>query len=175
MGTPDIPAAAETDLLIARWYVEGAPGLNRYVRSLVRDPDDAADICQETFVRLVVLVSSGRLPDSPDAWVRHVARNIVVSRARKQAAGVRAVDRLADRDSSPSTEDAIVRRERDRIVVSALARTADDDRVAMVLAAQGFPTRDIARRLGRSELATRALLCRARGRLRAQLVAWDAP
>ena len=39
----------------------------------------------------------------------------------------------------------------------------------MVLAANGYRGREIAADLGRTELATRALLCRARSRLRARL------
>ena len=41
------------------------PALERYVRSLVRDPDEAADVCQEAFVRLLLVTRAGRLPDSP--------------------------------------------------------------------------------------------------------------
>jgi DNA-directed RNA polymerase specialized sigma24 family protein len=38
-----------------------------------------------------------------------------------------------------------------------------------VMAASGFRTAEIADRIGRTELATRALLCRARGRMRERL------
>jgi DNA-directed RNA polymerase specialized sigma24 family protein len=78
--------------------------------------------------------------------------------------------RLTDADAhGPTTEDAIIRRERDAAIVDALARTAEDDRTAMLLAAQGYRGEEIAERIGRSELATRTLLCRARGRLRVRL------
>ena len=59
----------------------------------------------------------------------------------------------------------------DEAIVSALGNLATDDRKAIVLAAQGYRGIEIARALGRSELASRALLCRARGRLSAHLAA----
>ncbi|HEY8437724.1 MAG TPA: hypothetical protein VIK65_03825 [Candidatus Limnocylindrales bacterium] len=44
----------------------------------------------------------------------------------------------------------------------------------MLLAAQGFGAREIGERIGRTELAARTLLCRARGRLRDRMIAADA-
>jgi RNA polymerase sigma-70 factor, ECF subfamily len=164
---------AAVDAVVAEWYAAEAPGLERYVRSLVRDPDEAADVCQEAFVRLVVAARAGHQPDSPGAWIHRVAHNIVVSEARRRRTGERAIERLADRDTIPSTEDAIVRRERDRQLVAALTDATEDDRTAMLLAAQGYRAREIGQRLGRTELATRALICRARGRLREALVSFE--
>jgi RNA polymerase sigma-70 factor (ECF subfamily) len=164
---------APVDAIVAEWYAAEAPGLERYARSLVRDPDEAADVCQEAFVRLVVAARAGHLPDSPGAWMHRVAHNIVVSEARKRRTGERAVERLADRGTIPSTEDAIVRRERDSEVLRALATARSDDREAILLAASGYRTREIASRLGRTELATRALICRARGRMRRSLAQYE--
>ncbi len=174
METLDTGTRCETtDQLVAEWYAAEASSVQRYVQSLVRDPDEAADICQEAFVRLMVVARAGQMPDAPGAWIRRVAHNLVVSAARRRAVSERALDRLADRDVMPATEDAIVRRERDRTLVDALEGASRDDRTAMLLAAQGFRAQEIGDRLGRTELATRALLCRARGRLRERLVASD--
>jgi RNA polymerase sigma-70 factor, ECF subfamily len=165
--------AATIDASVAEWYAAEAPGLERYVRSLVRDPDEAADVCQEAFVRLVVAARAGGLPDSPGAWIHRVAHNLVVSEARRRRTGERAIERLVDRELTASTEDAIVRRERDRHLVAALNEASADDRTAMLLAAQGYRAREIGQHLGRTELATRALICRARGRLREAMVAFE--
>ncbi len=175
MQTQDTGTRHETaDQLVAEWYATEAAAVQRYVQSLVRDPDEAADICQEAFVRLIVAARAGQMPDAPGAWMRRVAHNLVVSAARRRTVSERALERLADRDIIPATEDAILRRERDRQVVDALAGASNDDRTAMLLAAQGYRAREIGDRLGRTELATRALLCRARGRLRERLVSFDA-
>ena len=103
-----------------------------------------------------------------------VAHNLVVSSVRRRQTAARQADRLVSWDEARSTEDTIVRRERDAEVLRALAAARSDDREAIVLAASGYRTTEIAARLGRSELATRALLCRARSRVRDSLAAIDA-
>jgi RNA polymerase sigma-70 factor (ECF subfamily) len=149
------------------------PGLERYVRSMVRDADEAADVVQETCVRLLLCARAEGLPDSPTAWMSRVAHNLVVSDARKRQTAERRADWLVGPDRLMSTEDAFVRRERDGEVFNALAGARSDDRDAIVLAASGYRTTEIAARLGRTELATRALLCRARGRMRRSLAALE--
>jgi len=145
------------------------PALERYVRSLVRDADEAADIVQETHVRLLITARAGGLPESPGAWMSRVAHSLIVSGARRRQTADRRAEQLAADDEVRSTEDAIVRRERDAEVLRALAAARSDDREAILLAASGYRTREIASRLGRTELATRALICRARGRMRRSL------
>jgi len=104
MDTPELSIGETTpDQLVERWYAEEGAALQRYVRSLVRDTDEAADICQEAFVRLLVVARSGRLPDAPGAWVHRVAHNLVVSNARRRKTGERALERLADQDVARST------------------------------------------------------------------------
>jgi RNA polymerase sigma factor (sigma-70 family) len=164
-------ASTEIDRLVERSYEDERPGLERYVRSLVRDTDEAADVCQEAFVRLLVAGRAGQLPDAPGAWVRRVAHNLVVSNARRRQTRDRTVERLRQEELAASTEESIVNRERDRDLAVALAATGDDDRKVMLLAAQGYRASEIGARIGRTELATRTLLCRARGRLRAQMLA----
>ncbi len=153
------------DEAIEACHVEHAPGLERYVRSLVRDPDDAADICQEAFVRLFLAAREGALPDSPGAWLRRVAHNLAISSHRHRQVGDRVLVRLGAEETSPSIEDTAIRHETNDEIVAALGLVSADDRTAIVLAAQGYRTREIASRLGRTELASRALLCRARSRL----------
>jgi RNA polymerase sigma-70 factor (ECF subfamily) len=163
-----------SDEAVTACYTEQAASLERYVRSLVRDSDEAADICQEAFVRLLVAGREGRMPDAPGAWLRRVAHNLVVSRVRHRQIGDRIQPRLVDDGTIPSTEDTVLLQERDRAVANALAMSASDDRTAILMAAQGYRSGEIASLLGRTELASRTLLCRARGRLRAQLVLAEA-
>ena len=65
-------------------FLANQPSLERYARSLTRDQDEAADVCQEVFIRLLVVARDGRLPDLPGAWMHRVAHNIVVSSARRK-------------------------------------------------------------------------------------------
>jgi RNA polymerase sigma-70 factor (ECF subfamily) len=160
-----------TDEAVTACYAEHAAGLERYVRSLVRDSDEAADLCQEAFVRLLLAGRGGRLPDAPGAWLRRVAHNLVVSGHRHRQVGDRVLGRLGGEEAASSLEDHAIRHEENEAIVLALGSLATDDRAAIVLAAQGYRGTEIARYLGRSELASRALLCRARSRLGAQLAA----
>ena len=113
-------------------------------------------------------------PESPGAWMARVAHNLVVSQARRRQTADRKADRLAPETETRSTEDTLIARERDAEVYRALAAARSDDREAIVLAASGYRTREIADRIGRTELATRALLCRARGRVRRSLEVQEA-
>jgi RNA polymerase sigma-70 factor (ECF subfamily) len=164
---------ATVDLLVVASIEAHRPSLERYVRSLLRDADDAADVVQETCVRLLIAARTDGIPESPGAWMSRVAHNLVVSGARRRQTAERYADRLAGSEATTSTEDAIVRRERDAEVLGALAAARSDDRDAIVLAANGYRTREIATQLGRTELATRALICRARGRMRRSLAALE--
>ena len=43
------------------------------------------------------------------------------------------------------------------------------ERTALILASRGFSGREVAATIGKSELATRSLMCRARSKLRTEL------
>lgn len=134
---------------------------------MTRDPEVAADITQESFLRLYVEARAGRMPDNISAWLYRTSANLIVSRARHTAVAHRFAPRLVG-DDRPAEPDAIaVLREAQDELVAILAMLPAQDRMALVMAAHGATGREIARRLGRSELATRAVLCRARRRLRA--------
>ena len=147
---------------------EQAP-LERYVRGLVRDPDQVADVVQEAFLRFLLVARARRAPENPGAWLRRVAHNSVVSEARHRVVVERHAGRGGQTAADLSTEDAAIRRERDRIIARSLHAARPDDRTVLVLAAQGFDGGEIAAALGRTAVASRALLFRARGRLRARL------
>ena len=61
--------AKSIDSLVVEATEAHRPGLERYVRTLVRDSDEAADIVQETCVRLLVVARADGLPESPGAWM----------------------------------------------------------------------------------------------------------
>jgi RNA polymerase sigma-70 factor (ECF subfamily) len=163
-----------TDGDVAATIAAEQPGLERYIRGLVRDPDEVADISQDAFVRLLLAARAGQAPDNPGAWMRRVAHNAVVSASRHRQVVQRSADRLFDGGVQASTEDDAIRRERDQAIVRSLHDARPADRTAMILAAQGFEASEIGRALGRTPLATRALLCRARGRLRVRLESAEA-
>jgi RNA polymerase sigma-70 factor (ECF subfamily)/transmembrane sensor len=140
--------------------------LATFIGGIERDPRAAEDILSETFLRLIEEVRHGRVPDRPRAWLYRVAANLVVDGGRRRAVVTRSLARLVDRRTEPPADAEIIRGETRREVWAALATLPVDARTALMLAAHGFSGREIAAALGRSELATRSLICRARLRLR---------
>lgn len=137
-----------------------------FLLRMTHDADEADDLVQETFIRLVREARAGRMPDDVRPWLYRVAANAAISRRRRFSTFTRLVPRLLDRSEPERPEGEVVRRERDGVLGDALARLQPDARAALLLAAQGFSGREIAASLGRSEGATRTLMCRARVELR---------
>src|SRR5262245_43846738 len=156
----------DTDPLVVDAINQCLPRLERYVKTLVRDPDEAADVCQEACVRLLIETRAKGMPDEPGAWLSRVAHNLVVSAARRRQTLDKRADQLVRRDVAPAIDDVVIGRERDALIHQALTDASRDDRIALTMAAGGYPIRTIAAEIGRSELATRALLFRARARMR---------
>lgn len=163
------PAPADTtgpDALLAELYLAHAPRLIRWMTAYTRDGEVAADVVQEAFVRLAAELRAGRQPDNAPAWLAQVARNLATSRARRNATATRLAPLLERPQGPDDPANIIIAAERADAVRSALAGLRPADRTALVMAAEGHHNAEIARHIGRTELATRALLCRARRRLR---------
>ena len=154
---------------VLRAYEEHKAELFAFLVSVTRDGESAADLLQEAFVRLLHEGDLRRAPLDARAWLFRVAGNLAISAARRRLTVRRWAPWLAGRDSEASPEQEYLRREDANRVHAALARLRTDDRVGLLMAAHGCPTAEIAKALGRSELATRSLLCRARIKLRDQV------
>lgn len=152
------------------YEVHGA-GLRRHALSLTHDAEAAEDIAQEAFVRLAVEVRAGRAPDNIGAWLHRVAVNLVASRGRHAAVVDRRLGDLPRPENAPSPESASIEAEEGIALRRALDTLKPIDRTALVMAAQGYRGPEIAVRLGRSQGATRTLLCRARSKMRGELEA----
>jgi RNA polymerase sigma factor (sigma-70 family) len=74
---------------VADAYDRYAPALHIYCRSMLREPADAADAVQDTFVIAVSRLGDLRDPDRLKAWLYAVARNVCLRKIRqdKAAAG----------------------------------------------------------------------------------------
>jgi RNA polymerase sigma-70 factor (ECF subfamily) len=143
--------------------------LASFIAAIERDPRAAEDILSETFLRLIEEVRRGRTPDQPRAWLYRVATNLVVDGGRHRTVVTRVLGRLVDHRTEPPPDDTYLRGELRREVWAALGVLSIDARTALLLAAHGFSGREVAEALGRTELATRSLICRARIRLRERL------
>ena len=176
--TPDDPspvlerahvAARADEAVLAAIYEERRAELYAFLVGMTRDAEVAEDVLQDTFLRLVREARAGRLPDQVRPWLYRTAANAAIDRGRRGAALLRLLPRLLERSDPPRPESEYLRSERDAELHAALAHLAPDRRAALLLAARGFSGAEVAGLLGRSEGATRTLLCRARLDLRAVL------
>jgi RNA polymerase sigma factor (sigma-70 family) len=161
-----------TDVVTAS-YEHHAAAVRGVAQRMTRDPELAADVTQEAFLRLFLETSAGRTPDNIGAWLYRTSANLIVSHARHVAVARRTAPRLVRLDGPVQPDAEVVAREQDREMRLALATLPSDYRDALVLAAEGASGADIARSLGRTGAATRTLLCRARRRLRAEAGLFD--
>jgi RNA polymerase sigma-70 factor, ECF subfamily len=159
-------AGRADEAALAALYAERRGELLAFLVGMTRDPEVAEDLLQDAFVRLVREARAGRMPEQPRAWLYRVAANAAIDRGRRGQALARYLPRLFSRDEPEAPEASALRAERDAELHAALARLSPDRRAALLLAARGFSGAEVAALLGRTELATRALLCRARLELR---------
>lgn len=159
------PVAAVA-MLITAAYDEHASALRAYAVRCLRDDAAAEDVVQDAFVRLLHECMAGRPPATTRPWLFRVVSNLVVTRARHRSVVARRAADLLDRDVVPSPEDLLLERESAALLDARLDGLSAPARTAMILAAHGYSGAEIARRIGRTELATRSLLCRQRRRLR---------
>jgi RNA polymerase sigma-70 factor (ECF subfamily) len=152
-------------------YEERRAELFGFLLRMTRDRDVADDLLQDTFIRLISEARAGRMPDEVRPWLYRVAANAAISRGRRGAALHRLMPRLLDRREPVRPEGEALRVEEASHLDAALADLAPDGRAALVLAAQGFTGREIADSIGRTEGATRTLMCRSRIQLRHRLEA----
>jgi RNA polymerase sigma-70 factor (ECF subfamily) len=138
-----------------------------------RDDSVAEDLLQEAFLRLLREAQAGRMPEQPRPWLYRVASNLAISRSRRVLSARRWFERFGIAERAAAVDDppevAVLHHETGRVLASALAALSSDARTALLLAAEGFPGSEIAAAIGRSEAATRTLMCRARLQLRREL------
>jgi RNA polymerase sigma-70 factor, ECF subfamily len=167
--TPVVRRASPDEDVVAAYEVLHGE-LFAFIARSVRDDAEAEDLLQEAFLRLTREARAGRFPTQHRAWLYRVASNLVISRSRRRGTVARFLDRFgaAEHEATvgESPEAGAIRRERSMGLDAALRQLAPDARAGLLLAAQGFSGAEIAGMLGRSENATRTLLCRARMRVR---------
>jgi RNA polymerase sigma-70 factor (ECF subfamily) len=162
---PTVPGAhAEAE--VARAWSDWHEDLFAFLVSATRDRELAEDLLQESFVRLIREIQAGRTPDNVRAWLFRVASNLVVSKARRRAVAGRWLSSLVQRESGEAADAQILREERRGDLERLLGHLAPDARVGLLLVAHGFSGAEVAATIGRTDGATRTLLCRARLQLR---------
>jgi RNA polymerase sigma factor (sigma-70 family) len=137
--------------------------LCRYLQRLSGEPELAADLVQDAFVRLY---RRGSLPDAPEAWLISVAMNLLRnasstgSRRHRLLTVARAEE--VHSDPLPPPDEVATAGDARRRVRSALERLPAREQRMLLLQAEGYSYRDIAAALALNEGSVGTFLARAR-------------
>lgn len=151
-------------------FTDHYAGLFRYLVRLTGDPDLAADVAQETFVRLVE-----RKPDNNGirAWLYRVATNIVRDESRVRRRRVEllqeAPDRVPHGDAALTPDRELELREKQVVVRAALALLSVRDRTVLVMREEGYSHQEIAVAVGTTTKSVGSMIARALRKLANEL------
>lgn len=169
-------------VLVARWE---AP-LFRFVSRMVDRPEDARDVCQETFLRILDKASAFREGARFSTWMYQIAINLCRDQARRKkrwghlvVAPVVSDDGVPHEHAAPSTHEtnpvaALEQNERQGAVRRALARLPHDQREVLLLKEyEGLKFREIAGVLGVPESTVKSRMYAALDTMRSSLAGLD--
>lgn len=127
-------------------FREDYAGLCRYAYRIVSDPDDAAEVVQETFLRFHRMRDQrGSAPDR--VLLYRVARNLAIDCLRRKQTRRRHLERHAHvlvLPQAESTEERLIEQERRRQLHKALQCLKPRDVEAITLRSEGLSYSDIA-------------------------------
>ena len=151
---------------LAEAYDRYADALFGYCRSLLREPADAADAVQDTFVIAASRLSGLRDQELLRPWLYAVARNECLRRLKSRATAASALDE----DTEHADETADVGEQAERAETRALLLAAVDglnpaERDVVIQMLYGLDVGEIARVLGISRNHVHSLFSRARRQL----------
>src|ERR671936_2303914 len=121
--------AQRTDRAFERLYQKHVGDVYRYALVVLRNPDDAEDVTQTTFMNAYRAFRRGERPRTPENWLIAIAHNVCRQRFRQSARRpleVELDDSVApDRDEreSPTAQD----------IRGALSRLTFNQRAALVM------------------------------------------
>lgn len=157
----DLPALVETH----------ATTLFRVANSLLRNRTEAEDVVQDTFLR--VIENKNKLPEIRDLrpWLIRIAWNLALDRRRRTRPDQADEAFLGSLVAQTTPADQTLgEAQQMRLTLAAIDRLPAPERQALLLGALGeLETAEIARIMNKSESAVRALLHRARTRLRQRM------
>ncbi|HSW42164.1 MAG TPA: sigma-70 family RNA polymerase sigma factor [Patescibacteria group bacterium] len=165
---PADPAAARTFVegLFARHHGE----IHAYLTRMLRDPELAADLTQDAFIRAYRAHADLDDVAKARAWLYQIAHRVALDEIRRRKI-IRFVQWSGEsRGSSPSAERLVLDARLSGDLERALGRIPERQRSALLLAEVHEMTGlELAAALGTSHVAARALLTRARESLRRAL------
>lgn len=173
-----VQRSAQADALVVAAWTDHHAEVYAFLVRTTRDPEVAGDLLQEAYLRLTTEIRARRAPDNTRAWLYRVGANLAVSRGRRLSAAFRGIVKIRGTSAPPTTtftpEASYLQREGRANLLATMADLGPDARAALLLSAEGFTGAEIAAAIGRSEAATRTLLCRTRVRVRSRLESAEA-
>src|SRR5919202_2789700 len=163
---PTMSPRAARDRAFERMYRRYAQDVYRYTLALLRNPADAEDVTQTTFMNAYRAWARGERIEKPQHWLIRIAHNAARTKYARSLRRVpevpldEAVDQLAvPEEEKPNVEG----------VLEALGELPFNQRAALVMRElEGRSYAEIAETLGVSQSAVEALIFRARRPLRLQ-------
>jgi RNA polymerase sigma-70 factor (ECF subfamily) len=152
----DAPAHA-TDTALALFEAHGA-AVYRFAAALLRHPQDAEDVLQETFLKLLRHLRSGGDRSNLRGWLFTVAAHAARDRQRRR---LRWIPWIADRDTREVPPEEEQHDSRMDAVRTVLQQLPPRDRLLLALRAQGLSYREIAAASGIRPASVGKLLARA--------------
>ena len=143
-----------------------------YLVRMLRDPELAADLTQDAFVKAYRAYDSLQKPENARAWLYQIAHRVALDNLRRNKI-VRFVPLVGEtRNTAPSAEHLVMEARLSGELQAALERIPERQRQALLLAElHDLTGLELAAALGVSHVAARALLTRARESLRQALSA----
>jgi RNA polymerase sigma-70 factor, ECF subfamily len=161
-------AAAFVETLFGRHHAE----IHAYLYRMVRDPELAADLTQDAFIKAYRNYETLEKPENARAWLYQIAHRVALDDIRRRKI-VRFIPWTGEsRGAAPSAEHLAMETRLSGDLQRALARIPERQRAALLLAElHDLTGLELAQALGVSHVAARALLTRARESLRQALAA----
>ena len=161
-------AGAFVEILFAKHHGE----IYAYLMRMMRDPEVAADMTQDAFVKAYKNYASLEKPENARAWLYQIAHRVALDEIRRRKI-IRFLPWTGEsRGAAPSAEHLVMEGRFSGDMQRALARIPERQRAALLLAElHDLTGLELADALGVSHVAARALLTRARESLRQALAA----
>ena len=144
------------------------PSLFRYCNRLTGDPDQAEDLAQEAFFRLLDRGATGT-ESGLRSWLFMVATNLVRDRSRTRETRRRILSGFPPPETVTGPDHDLARAEEIRRVRKALEVLSPRDREMLLLRQEGFSYKELAEIAGVSHRSVGTILARALQRFAAEM------
>jgi len=166
------PREAEFD----RIFIEYSAPIYNYALRMIGDPDRAADIAQDTFIKAYRKLHTLTDASSTRSWIYRIATNTAIDEMRRRRNVVRMGDdeerHVEQPDGGPGPETQVLSGLLDERISRALLRLKPNHRQCLILSdVEDMSAQQIGEMMEMTNGAVRVLLCRARAEMRRLLAA----